>query len=140
MLVFYFAICSCALYLVFDLFRFLLLQIENIKIYKLYSEISKGLQRLHQIGSAVAGFNHARTIRKASATGLDERQYDYNKGICSPGSLVNKDHKIMRVDPMFMIVQSLRSFLTAVTPPAVAPIAVILPVFTKIYLNIPIFT
>ena len=44
------------------------------------------------------------------------------------------------VDPMFMIVQSLRSFLTAVTPTAVtptavtptavAPIAVILPEFT----------
>ena len=36
----------------------------------------------------------------------------------------------MMVDPMFMIVQSLRLFLTAVTPTAVAPIAVILPVFT----------
>ena len=41
----------------------------------------------------------------------------------------------MMVDTMFMIVQSLRSFLTAVTPTAViptavAPIAVILPVFT----------
>ena len=42
----------------------------------------------------------------------------------------NKDHQRMMVDPMFMIVQSLRSFLTAVTPTAVAPIAVILPVFT----------
>ena len=44
---------------------------------------------------------------------------------------------------MFMIVQSLRSFLTAVTTTAVAPIAVILPVlpeFTKIYLNLPKFT
>ena len=30
----------------------------------------------------------------------------------------------MMVDPMFMIVQSLRSFLTAVTLTAVAPIAV----------------
>ena len=90
MLLFYIAICSCLLYLVFDLFRFLLLQIANIKIYKLYSEFSKGLQRQRKIGSAVAGFNHARTIRKTSATGLDERQDDYNKGICSPGSLVNK--------------------------------------------------
>ena len=41
----------------------------------------------------------------------------------------------MMVDPMFMIVQNLRSFLTAVTPTAVtptavAPIAVILPEFT----------
>ena len=36
----------------------------------------------------------------------------------------------MMVDPMLMIVQSLRSFLTAVATTAVAPIAVILPVFT----------
>ena len=40
----------------------------------------------------------------------------------------------MMVDPMFMIVQRLKSFLTAVTPTAVtptavAPIAVILPEF-----------
>ena len=46
----------------------------------------------------------------------------------------------MMVDPMFMIVQSLSSFLTAVTPTAVAPIAVILPVFTYIYINLPKFT
>ena len=38
----------------------------------------------------------------------------------------------MMVDPMFMIVQSLRSFLTVVTPTAVAPIAVILPKFDLI--------
>ena len=49
----------------------------------------KGLERQRLIGSAGAGFNHARTITKASATGLDTRQDDYNKGICSPGSLVN---------------------------------------------------
>ena len=36
----------------------------------------------------------------------------------------------MMVDPMFMIVQTLRSFLTAVTTTPVAPIAVTLPVFT----------
>ena len=41
----------------------------------------------------------------------------------------------MMVDSMFMIIQSLRSFLTAVTTTdvtttAVEPIAVILPVFT----------
>ena len=41
-----------------------------------------------------------------------------------------KDHQRMMVDPMFMIVQILRSFPTAVTTTAVAPIAVILPVFT----------
>ena len=40
----------------------------------------------------------------------------------------------MMLDPMFMIVQSLRSFLTALTPTAVTqtavtPIAIILPEF-----------
>ena len=50
---------------------------------------TKGLQRQRLIGSAVAGFNHAMTITKASATGLDGRQDDYNKEICSPGSLFN---------------------------------------------------
>ena len=49
----------------------------------------KGLERQRLIGSAVAGFNHARTITNASAKGLDARQDDYNKGICSPGSLAN---------------------------------------------------
>ena len=49
----------------------------------------------------------------------------------------NKDHQRMMVDPMFIIVQSFRSFLTAVTTTAVAPIAVIL---TCIYLNIPKIT
>ena len=46
----------------------------------------------------------------------------------------------MMADPMFMIIQSLRSFLTAVTPTAVAPIAAILPVYTCIYLHLPPFT
>ena len=45
----------------------------------------------------------------------------------------NKDHQRMIVDPMYMIVQNLRSFLTAVTTTAVAPIAVI---FTCNYLNL----
>ena len=36
----------------------------------------------------------------------------------------------MMIDLMFMIVYSLRSFLTAVTTTVVAPIAVILPDFT----------
>ena len=49
----------------------------------------------------------------------------------------NKDHQIMMVDPMFMIVQNFRSFLTAVTPTAVAPTVVILPKFTRIYLFLP---
>ena len=45
-------------------------------------------------------------------------------------NILNKDHQRMMVDPMFTIVYSLRSFLTAVTTTAVAPIAVILPGFT----------
>ena len=43
----------------------------------------------------------------------------------------------MMVDPMFMIVQNFRSFITNVTPTDVAPTAVILPKFTRIYLNLP---
>ena len=54
----------------------------------------------------------------------------YLPGWFHPYALINKDHQRMMVDPMFMIVQGLRSFLTAVTPTPVAPIAVILPVFT----------
>ena len=41
---------------------------------------NKGLQRQRLIGSAVAGFKHAKTITKASATDLHARQDDYNKG------------------------------------------------------------
>ena len=40
--------------------------------------------------------------------------------------LFNKDHQRMMVDQMFMIVQNVRSFLTAVTPTAVTLTAVIL--------------
>ena len=49
----------------------------------------KGLEWQRRIGSAVAGFNHAMTKTKPSAKGLDARQDEYEKGICSPGSLVN---------------------------------------------------
>ena len=45
------------------------------------SSISKGLQRRGLIGSAVAGFNHAKTITKAAATDLHARQDDFNNGI-----------------------------------------------------------
>ena len=51
--------------------------------------LEKGLQIHRLIGSPVAGFNHAKTITKASATDLHARQDDYNKGIGSPGSLLN---------------------------------------------------
>ena len=44
--------------------------------------------------------------------------------------LLNKDHQRMLLDPMFMIVQNVRSFLTAVTPTAGTPTAVILLEFT----------
>ena len=40
-------------------------------------------------------------------------------------SLMNKDHQKIMVDPMFKVIS-----ITAVTPTAVAPISVILPVFT----------
>ena len=48
--------------------------------------ITKGLQRQPLIGSAVAGFNHAKTIIKASATDLHARQDDYNKRIWCQGA------------------------------------------------------
>ena len=51
--------------------------------------IMKGLKTQRLIGSVVAGFNHARIITNASAKGLDARQDECNKGICSPGSLIN---------------------------------------------------
>ena len=47
-----------------------------------------------------------------------------------PNPEKNKDHQRIMVDPMFMILQRLRLFLTAVTPTDVAPIAVISPVFS----------
>ena len=54
----------------------------------------------------------------------------------------------MMVDPMFMIVQNLRSFLTAVTPTAVKPTAVtptdVTPIAViptaVVYQNLPEFT
>ena len=59
-------------------------------------------------------------------------------------ALINKEHQRMMVDPMFMMVQSLRSFLTAVRPTAVTPTAVtssvvILPEITSIFMNFPSF-
>ena len=48
-----------------------------------------GLERQRLIGSGLAGFNHARTKKNTSANGLDAKQDDFDKGICSPGSLVN---------------------------------------------------
>ena len=49
----------------------------------------KGLERLCLIGSAMAGYNHAKTIINASVRGLHASQDDYNKILCSLGSLVN---------------------------------------------------
>ena len=50
---------------------------------------TKGTGETRLIRLAVAGFNLARTITKASATGLGASQDDLNKAICFPGSLVN---------------------------------------------------
>ena len=49
---------------------------------------NKGTGEKGLIGLAVAGFNLAMKITKASAKSLDTR-FEYNKRICSPGSLVN---------------------------------------------------
>ena len=43
--------------------------------------IHKGTAETMSNGSSLAGFNHARTKTKASATGLDIEQDDYNNGI-----------------------------------------------------------
>ena len=59
--------------------------VSESKVQKLFW---KGMESQRLIGSAVAGFNHARTITTASAKGLDAKQDYYNKGICTPGSLV----------------------------------------------------
>ena len=41
------------------------------------------------------------------------------------GFTTNKHHPRMMVDPMFMNIQNVRSFVTAVTPTAVTPTVVI---------------
>ena len=51
----------------------------------------------------MAGFNHAKIITKASATGLDTRQDDYNKGICSPGGFVNNPDRKYSLDALFQL-------------------------------------
>ena len=51
-----------------------------------------------------------------------------------PPSIKTNDYQAMMVDPIFMIVQNVRSFLTAVTPTAVTPTAIILLEFSLIYL------
>ena len=53
----------------------------------------------------------------------------------------NKDHHKMMVDPIFIIVQNVRSFGgTAVTPTAVPPTVVLLLEFTWFYLTLHEFT
>ena len=70
--------------------QFFLDALLNIRMKKCRGVIFvKGLERQCLIWSAVAGFNHARTITKASAKGLDTRQDYFNKWICLLGSLVN---------------------------------------------------
>ena len=60
--------------------------------------------------------------------------FNYFKSKFSCGLLENKNNQRMMVDPMSVMVQSLRSFITDVTPTAVTPttfthIVVILPDF-----------
>ena len=62
------------------------LQETDFFVKGLERQFCKRLERQCLIGSALAGFNCAQTIAKASATGLDARQDDYNKGIWSPGN------------------------------------------------------
>ena len=63
--------------------------------------MTNGLQRYRIIESAVAGFDHARKITKASVMGLDTRQEDYNIGRCSPGNLVNYPVRYDSLDASF---------------------------------------
>ena len=65
-----------------------------------------------------AAFLYCNSIKMARINWFGSRSVDIGP------TYVNKDHQRMMVDPMFMIVQSLRSFLTAVTPTAVIPNAV----------------
>ena len=76
----------------------------------------------------------------SSKENRDKKETQRDEGFTYCLDYNNKDHQRMMVDQMFMIVQSLRSFLTAVTTTAVAPIAIIIPVFTLTYMNVPEFT
>ena len=58
---------------------------------------TNGLERQRLIGSSVAGFNHAQKVINA----LDTRQDEYNKGICSPGSLVSNQDRYDSLDASF---------------------------------------
>ena len=74
-------------------------KLELYAVSRIYS--SKGLERQCLIGSTVPGFNHARTITKASAMGLDTRQDDYNNGIYSHRTLVNNPVRKDSHDALF---------------------------------------
>ena len=51
----------------------------------------------------MTGFNYNRTITKASATGWDGRQDDYNKGLCSLGTLFNNPVRLDSLDASFSL-------------------------------------
>ena len=71
-------------------------------------------------------FSGGQKLPAPEVEGLERKERRFQKW----HGLGNKDHQRMIVDPMFMIFQSLGSFLTTVTTTAVAPIAVILPEFS----------
>ena len=85
----------------------------------------------HPINKKTSQKNYLRRSQFSKKRGGGPARYDHDhrfNGFFYPfpkGNVINKDHQRMMVDPMFKIVQSLRSFLTAVTTTAVAPIAVI---------------
>ena len=110
------------------------------------------LNKLHSVlGSEFDSDNTCtkNLARKFVSGSLTDRFLQKHLGLKNQETIVlfldNKDHQRMMVDPRFMIFQSLRPFLTvvtptAVTPTAVTPIVVILPEFTWIFLNFPYFT
>ena len=59
--------------------------------------------------------------QKTTASLLETESMILETYIFSSVANTNKDHQIMMVDPILMIVQNLRLFLTAVIPTAVSP-------------------
>ena len=108
------------------------------------SRAGRILENIAPAARAIRRTGHDRIPAQTQSTGLKYKPKDQNtissvyQSLNLPKSghwIENKDHQRMMFDPMLLIVQSLWSFLTAVTTTAVAPIAVI---FTCIYLNLPV--
>ena len=67
------------------------------------------------------GFFGCCQLGSAQQKSCDVQIWTLSKNYYSVGSdNINQDYQRMMVDPMFMIGQNLRSFLTTVTPTAVA--------------------